>query len=72
MKNAERTASQTRIQAAQEETQRIVATGHCPFCGSGIRRNSSISGWWQCEQFGAPAFRARADEEDCHWQGFTH
>ena len=64
--------SQTRIQAAQEETRRIVATGRCPRCGSGIRRNNSITGWWQSEQYGAPQFRARADDPDCSWQGFTH
>lgn len=66
--NAERDA---RIAAAQEATRKIVATGCCPACGSKLRRNLAITGWWQCEQYGAPSFRARAADPACSWQGFT-
>lgn len=60
-----------RIEAVQAEVRRVVATGRCPQCGSEVRRNNSMTGWWQCEQFGAPQFRARPDDSPCSWQGFT-
>jgi len=53
------------------EVSAIVASGHCPQCGSGLRHNLSIAGWWQCEQYGADSHRARPDEPQCSWQGFT-
>jgi hypothetical protein len=53
------------------EVQSIVAAGHCPTCGSDLRRNLAIAGWWQCSQYGAPQFRARPDQPTCTWQGFT-
>lgn len=65
-------ASAARIQAAQAETRAIVASGKCPSCGRGLRRNSSITGWWQCEQLGAVGFRKDATLPSCSWQGFTH
>lgn len=67
-RNAE---SLARIQAAQAATARIVTTGKCPLCGSKLKRNLSIAGWWQCEQRGAVGFRARANDAPCEWQGFT-
>ena len=60
-----------RIAKAQEETRKIVASGKCPTCGAGLRRNNSINGWWQCEQYGAVGFRKDADRPSCDWQGFT-
>lgn len=68
--------------AAHEETKReldaicaknrtIVAAGCCPQCSSKIKRNSSIAGWWQCEQYGSESFRARPSEPHCSWQCFT-
>ena len=35
----------------------IVATGRCPDCGQGLHRNLSITGWWQCDGFGAETHR---------------
>lgn len=70
-KRAERAASAARIAAAQAETRRVVESGKCPTCGSGLKRNLSISGWWQCEQLGAETHRARPQEPSCSWQGFT-
>lgn len=49
----------------------IVATGKCPLCGGALRRNWSLPGWWQCEQHGAPSFRARPEAPPCAWQTFT-
>ena len=60
-----------RMNAARAETQRIVATGKCPTCGSALKRNSSIAGWWQCEQLGAETHRKRPTDPACSWQGFT-
>lgn len=64
-------ASQERMAAARAEVAQVVAGGRCPRCGSGLRRNRSLSGWWQCEQYGAETFRARAADAACLWQGFT-
>lgn len=49
----------------------IVAENRCPTCGKGIRRNLSLTGWWQCEQFGTPQFRKDAELPHCNWQCFT-
>lgn len=68
---AERKASAARIAAEQAKTNAIVATGKCPECSRKLRRNSSITGWWQCSQFGAVGLRAEADKPPCNWQGFT-
>jgi uncharacterized protein (DUF983 family) len=70
-KMAARAAAQARIATARAEARAVVATGRCPRCGSGLRRNLALTGWWQCEQLGAPERRARPDEPGCDWQGFT-
>ena len=48
-----------------------VATGQCPTCGSRLRRNSSMTGWFQCEQYGAVTRRARPNDPPCNWQTCT-
>ena len=53
------------------ESRAIVATGECPLCGSALRRNLSMAGWWQCEQLGADTHRARPNDAPCSWQTFT-
>ena len=53
------------------EARRIVDGGACPKCGRGLRRNSALAGWWQCEQFGAEQFRADATLPSCSFQTFT-
>lgn len=70
MKRNATSEQKARIEAVHEEARRQVATGKCPH-GHGLRRNLSLTGWWQCEQFGAPSFRARPDEPACDWQAFT-
>lgn len=67
----ERRLQNLRLEQGRAEVEAVVATGKCPRCGSPLRRNLSMSGWWQCEQLGAPSYRARPDEDECGWQGFT-
>lgn len=68
---AERKASAARIAAAQAATAAVVASGCCPQCGASLRRNASLTGWWQCAQYGAEGFRADSSKPACSWQGFT-
>jgi len=70
-KRAARKAQIARIEAAKNETRKIVATGKCPVCGMALTRNLSIAGWWMCSQKGAAGFRADASKPSCDWQGFT-
>ena len=65
-------ASKARIEAAQAQTREVVSAGVCPQCGSKLVRNLALTGWWQCEQYGAETHRARAADPACSWQGFTH
>ena len=66
-KAADKAASDARLAKARE----IVATGVCPHCGRKLRRNLSITGWFQCSQFGAVGFRADATQPSCSFQTFT-
>lgn len=66
-----RAEQMARMNAAREAVRAIVATGKCPDCGRALRRNLSISGWWQCSQLGAVGFRVDASAPSCNWQGFT-
>ena len=51
----------------------IVATGKCPDCGSALRRNLSLAGWWQCGRLGADSHRAAEYRggQACNFQTFT-
>ncbi len=49
----------------------IVAIGICPDCGAHLRRNLSLTGWWQCEQYGSEGFRKDSSKPACSWQDFT-
>jgi hypothetical protein len=70
-RRAARKAQTDRIAAAKAATAAVVATGKCPHCSAKLRRNLSITGWWQCEQLGAVGFRADANKAPCEWQGFV-
>lgn len=70
-KRLEEEHARERIARAKAEVQRVVATGVCPQCGSPLRRNLSLTGWWQCAQFGTEQFRADPSRPQCNWQGFT-
>jgi len=60
-----------RMSAVYEEAAAIVATGKCPGCGSALRRNLSLSGWYQCEQFGTERFRKDSSKPECNFQIFV-
>lgn len=53
------------------EAQATVDTGRCPQCGASLKRNLSIAGWWQCEQYGAVTHRKDPNKPACSWQAFT-
>ena len=72
MKRNAHTPEQTaRIAREHFNTEVAYERGQCPMCGRGVRRNWSITGWIQCEQFGAVGFRADGSMPSCSWQGFT-
>ena len=70
-KQQARLEARRRIEAAQQKARTIVATGMCPTCGAGLRRKLALSGWWQCEQYGAEEFRKDASKPSCLFQCFT-
>jgi ribosomal protein L37AE/L43A len=61
------------MDAIHEENRRIVALGKCPDCGSRLRRNNALTGWWQCGRFGLDRFREPEyrGQPDCTFQCFT-
>lgn len=71
MTKAEKAAAAAERDARFAEARRIVSEGVCPDCGRKLRRNLSLSGWWQCSQLGAVGFRADASQPSCNWQTFT-
>lgn len=70
-RRAERKASAERIVRAHAETMAVVQSGVCPCCGSKVKRNLALTGWWQCSQYGSDGFRADNSKPQCSWQGFT-
>ena len=62
-----------KLDAIHTEALAIVATGKCPQCGSPLKRNSSISGWWQCCCYGSVPMRAPEHRHlpACGFQCFT-
>ncbi len=72
-RKAERKAHVERMAALHATAKAIVATGHCPECGTPLRRNLSIAGWWQCDALGVPAFRRPEHRNlpECSFQTFT-
>ena len=70
-KRAEREAHQARMAAIHAESMAVVASGSCPDCGSGLHRNSSIAGWWQCDRSGSGHFRRDLTGSPCGFQCFT-
>lgn len=70
-KKAQAIAAAEKWKAERMKVQTIVATGVCPLCAGKLRRNLSLTGWWQCEQLGAATHRKDANKPSCSWQGFT-
>lgn len=54
-----------------QKAREIVSTGACPECGGKLKRNLSMSGWWQCEQLGSEQFRKDPTKPSCAFQTFT-
>ena len=71
MTKQQRIAEKAKHDARIAEAVAIVATGKCPQCGRPLRRNNSMTGWWQCSQLGAKGFRADASKPSCSFQTFT-
>ena len=69
--SAEEIARAERMAAAREAVADAARRNRCPSCGGAVRRNLSLTGWWQCAQFGAPQFRADPRAPSCDWQGFA-
>jgi hypothetical protein len=57
-----------RTEKRNAEYRGILDAGCCPDCGSGLKQNLSITGWWQCEQFGAAGFRMDDNKPSCDFQ----
>lgn len=72
MSKAERQAAKAKYDAEQAAQKAIVAAGKCPVCGAAIRRNTALTGWYQCEQAGAEGFRKDASKASCSWQTFIN
>lgn len=53
------------------ENKAIVSKGKCPTCGATLRQNLSLTGWWQCSQFGADTHRLDPSKPACDFQCFT-
>lgn len=70
-KRADREAGRKIREARFAEARRIVGAGRCPLCGRPLRRNLSLAGWYQCEQFGAEGFRKDPAAPSCPFQTFT-
>ena len=70
MRIKEKEARKQRIAESHAEAAKALAENRCPKCGQGVRRNNALTGWVQCEGYGAPGFRAK-DSVPCSWQGFT-
>jgi ribosomal protein L37AE/L43A len=71
MKSTTKTEAKRKHEARIAEATAIVQTGKCPQCGSKLVHNNSMTGWWQCEQYGSEPFRARPNEAACNFQTFT-
>ncbi len=72
-KAAQRAAQTARIAAAKAQAARVLESGVCPMCGTRLRRNLAITGWYQCGAFGEPTFRETpyAALPKCDFQMFT-
>lgn len=72
-KREKREYEKARQEARYAEAERIVATGKCPECGTGLIRNLALTGWWQCGGYASPGFRKPGFENapKCHFQIFT-
>lgn len=68
-----KTCHVARMDALHAKARAIVSTGKCPDCGSPLRANISLTGWWTCSAGGSKDFRAAGFENApaCLFQTFT-
>jgi NAD-dependent SIR2 family protein deacetylase len=66
-----KTCDEKRNNARIDKAIQIVNSDMCPQCGSKIRQNLALAGWFQCEQFGSEGFRKDGNKPSCSWQTFT-
>ena len=71
MTKASKAADKAKRDARIAEAIAVVSSNCCPQCGSGIRRNLALTGWYQCEQYGAEGFRKDSTKPSCSFQTFT-
>lgn len=57
--------------ARKAEAAPIIASGVCPKCGTKLKRNLSLTGWYQCSQYGAETHRADPSKPSCSFQIFA-
>ena len=63
--------STLRMREQQRIAGEALRTNVCPSCGGGVHRNLALTGWVQCDGFGADGFRKNPNATPCSWQGFT-
>lgn len=68
---AEKAAAKAKSDARIAEAIAIVRSNKCPQCGSGMRNNLALTGWWQCQQYGDSGFRKDNSKPACSFQCFT-
>lgn len=64
-------AEKARRDRIRAEAVATVQSGKCPQCGAGLRSNLALTGWWQCQQYGAEGFRKDSSKPSCSFQCFT-
>ena len=70
LRKAEATAQAYRMEQERAVNRGIVAEGKCPDCGAALKQNLALTGWHQCEQFGAVGFRKDGSKPSCSFQCF--
>lgn len=58
--------------AIKAEADKVIATGVCPCCGTGLVRNLALTGWYQCGGYASEGFRRPGFENapKCSYQVF--
>ncbi len=65
------TCSKKRVAEIRATYWAIVQSGKCPDCGRALKRNTALSSWWQCEQYGEPTRRKDPSAPECAFQCFV-
>jgi len=68
MKRGNRKEWKERMAQIKANNRKIWDSGKCPVCGSALRQNLALTGWIQCEQYGAEGFRKDSSKAACDFQ----